>query len=291
MGLRKKIKSVKSVSKLWFALRAQQDKVALAYGFVNASRALNVFSANSAGSAEAKAKQSVLSANLTFPFLATMAANLHGPVKIYSLEEFIKTVGVNSEKLAAQLKERFDYHGSDKSTRHNYHLVYAAILSNIKKPEAMLEIGIGSINKNIVSNMGANGKPGASLRAFKDVLGEANIYGADYDKDILIEEERIKTFFVDQTKPETFAALEKGIPDQLSLIIDDGLHAPDANIATMSFALEMQKNVPDAWFLVEDIPESAISIWQTVAHLLPAQYRSYLVKTKFAHIFALQKIS
>ena len=119
--------------------------------------------------------------------------------------------------------------------------------------------------------MGANGKPGASLRAFKDVLGEANIYGADYDKDILIEEERIKTFFVAQTKPETFAALEKRIPDQLSLIIDDGLHAPDANIATMTFALEMQKNVPDAWFLIEDIPESAISIWQTVAHLLPAQ--------------------
>ena len=57
----------------------------------------------------------------------------------------------------------------------------------------IFEIGLGSINTKIVSNMGKFGKPGASLRAFRDFCPNAIIYGADIDQSILFKEERIKT--------------------------------------------------------------------------------------------------
>ena len=45
------------------------------------------------------------------------------------------------------------------------------------------------------------GKPGASLRVWRDYFPNAIIYGADIDKDILFAEERIKTFYIDQLDP------------------------------------------------------------------------------------------
>ena len=45
--------------------------------------------------------------------------------------------------------------------------------------------------------MSSNGKPGASLRVWRDYFYNAEIYGADIDK-TNFSEKRIKTFFVDQ---------------------------------------------------------------------------------------------
>ena len=39
----------------------------------------------------------------------------------------------------------------------------------------------------------------------------ANIYGADIDRDILKNEKRIKTFYVDQTDPEKIQTMFKNI--------------------------------------------------------------------------------
>ena len=63
----------------------------------------------------------------------------------------------------------------------------------------LLEIGLGSNNTDLVSSMGKEGKPGASLRAFRDFCINAEVIGADIDKRILFKEDRIKTFYVDQT--------------------------------------------------------------------------------------------
>ena len=40
--------------------------------------------------------------------------------------------------------------------------------------------------------------PGASLRAWRDYFVKADIYGADIDKKILFNENKIKNFYVDQ---------------------------------------------------------------------------------------------
>ena len=42
------------------------------------------------------------------------------------------------------------------------------------------------------------GKPGASLRVFRDYFLNAKIYGADIDKNILFTSDRIFTYYVDQ---------------------------------------------------------------------------------------------
>ena len=49
---------------------------------------------------------------------------------------------------------------------HNYHLVYSALFKNKNNVKKILEIGIGTNNTKLISNMGQNGIPGASLRAF-----------------------------------------------------------------------------------------------------------------------------
>jgi hypothetical protein len=89
--------------------------------------------------------------------------------------------------------------GSDK-TFNKYHILYTHILIQlgVENPLNVLEIGIGTNNPNLISTMGVDGTPDASVRALRDFLPNAHIYGTDIDKDILFQEERIKTTYVDQ---------------------------------------------------------------------------------------------
>ena len=80
--------------------------------------------------------------------------------------------------------------------------IYFEIFSHIKV-NTLFEIGLGTNNINVRSNMGLDGKPGASLRAFRDYLN-INVYGADVDKGILFEEDKIKTYFIDQLAKKQF---------------------------------------------------------------------------------------
>jgi hypothetical protein len=196
-----------------------------------------------------------------------------------------------SEKMAAalRLKELFDQHGSDKGdTYHRYHLLYGALLASTDA-SALLEIGLGTNNVNVVSNMTSYGKPGASLRAFRDYLPGAQIYGADVDRGILFSEERISTFFVDQTDLDSFSALGAAVPAEFDLIIDDGLHSPNANLATLAFGINRLK--VNGYFLVEDIGPDALPIWQVVsAALLPSEYESDIIVTEDKLLFLVRRL-
>ncbi len=89
----------------------------------------------------------------------------------------------------------------------------------------VFECGIGTNNPNRPSSMGAGGRPGASLRVWRDYFPHARIVGADIDREILFTEERISTYYVDQTKPESIAKLWSDVDvDAFDLMIDDGLH-------------------------------------------------------------------
>ena len=57
------------------------------------------------------------------------------------------------------------------------------------------------------------------------------MYVDDIDKEILKNEDRIKTFYVDQTNAISIAELYKNIGNiNFDIIIDDGLHEYNANI-------------------------------------------------------------
>lgn len=176
----------------------------------------------------------------------------------------------------------FQNYGSDKFS-HKYHIIYNYIFNKINI-QNLLEIGLGTNNVNIVSNIGQYGKPGASLRAFKELQPLAQIYGADVDKDILFWEERITTFYVDQLDRNSLESLPK---IKYDLIIDDGLHQIGANFNTLLWALE---NLNDGGYIViEDI--TLIDPWMTIAYILSQNsiYDCSLVKCARSYLFIVNK--
>ena len=99
--------------------------------------------------------------------------------------------------------------------------------------------------------MGVTGKPGASLRAWRDYFENAKIYGADIDKEILFRETIIKTFYVDQTDKKSVLQMWKKIDEKnFNLIIDDGLHTFSAAINL--FELSINRLKPDGIYIIED---------------------------------------
>lgn len=168
-----------------------------------------------------------------------------------------------------QIGEIFNTNRSDKAgPNHRYDLVYQSIFSELKteKQINILEIGLGTNNSDTVSHMGRNGRPGASLYAYRDFFPKANIFGADVDQRVLFESERIKTAYVDQLKPETFKQMhrELGAPD-LDLFIEDGLHSVSASLNSLNYAISVTKK--NGYIILEDLYNPQ-HIWQSLCFLL-----------------------
>jgi len=140
---------------------------------------------------------------------------------------------------------------------HNYAYFYDDLFSQIRPfVRNVFEFGIGTNNTQFSDNMGEKGNPGASLRLWREYFPLANIYGADIDKGVLFEEERIKTDYVDQLNPSSFSALWVKFNDvQFDIIIDDGLHTFEAGICT--FENSYNKLKPGGIYIIEDVRNSS----------------------------------
>ena len=194
----------------------------------------------------------------------------------------------NTEKIKDKLSQNLEIYGSDK-VRNNYHLIYSCILKDIEHPYNILEIGLGTNDPEVVSSMGLSGKPGASIKGFKETFTKSKIYGADVDKKILFSEERIKTFFVDQNNLETFKNITDNVNDKFDLIIDDGLHYQLSNLNTLLFAFNNLKK--DGYFVIEDIGVWTIDTWKIVNKLIPNNFESQIIEiTDSNFVFLLQKL-
>jgi hypothetical protein len=69
---------------------------------------------------------------------------------------------------------------------HSYADFYERLFQHCKVCiKNVFKCGIDSNDPNVPQNMGVNGKPGASLREWRDYSRTANIVGADMDKNIL----------------------------------------------------------------------------------------------------------
>ncbi|MCE1160949.1 MAG: class I SAM-dependent methyltransferase [Burkholderiales bacterium] len=248
---------------------------------------LPTFYVSSAGMPEALAALTLQTAEQSFPFLAQLSQYFgHAPLHASPIESFAHDASAHaaSEQLAAL----FNQYGSDKASVHNYHLLYGAILNAPAHIRAVLEIGMGTNNEDVVSTMGRGGHPGASLRAFRDFLPNARIYGADIDERILFNESRIETFFVDQTDLAITKQLFENLHQTFDLIIDDGLHAPNANISVLLAGLDYLNT--GGCLVVEDIASSHLPVWQVIASLIPAErYAHFLVQSKAAYLFVIQR--
>jgi hypothetical protein len=180
---------------------------------------------------------------------------------------------------------------SDKSTTHDYHILYSFVLDRLGENSKLniLEIGMGTNNPNIVSSMGVYGRPGASLYAFREYLPNSNIYGADIDKDILFESDRINTSYVDQMDSNTFSELANKFGNlKYDLIIDDGLHSIGANFNTLLFALN---NINEnGWIIIEDI--HIAENWKAIDFILSSNqnFKTYLIRARHSYLYAVNKL-
>ena len=90
------------------------------------------------------------------------------------------------EEIYQQFSQNRDCGHGDKGTTHSYIESYDRLLSPYRdKNINFLEIGLGTNDISMASNMGKEGIPLASLKAWRDYFENANIYGADIDKNIL----------------------------------------------------------------------------------------------------------
>ncbi len=247
---------------------------------------LALFVPNSAGDSSTLLDLTLQAVDQTFPFLSRLLDVVGRPKpSIVNIEDV--AVDADAKAAAAALKALFDRFGSDKSTGRDYHHLYGEILKRRDDVSCVVEIGLGTNDPDVVSNMGATGQPGASLRAFHEYLPKATIIGADIDRAVLFQDGRIRTYFVDQTDLASLDALAAHLPDAVDLIIDDGLHAPNANVAVLAFGLNRLKD--GGWLVVEDIPERAIPLWEVVAALLPDRFESRLLRARGALAFVVRR--
>jgi hypothetical protein len=183
-----------------------------------------------------------------------------------------KPAWINSDetvaKIELKLRQSFDRSGSDKGSHHRYSNLYAALLAEkISDPGLrILEVGMGTNRSSIPSNMGLRGKPGASLRVWAELSETVQVVGMDIDKTILFSEERISTCRVDQMDRSSWRDVPQFILDQkFDLIIDDGLHAPLANLNTIEATFKLLK--PGGFIVIEDVPMRALSVWSILKEL------------------------
>jgi hypothetical protein len=72
-------------------------------------------------------------------------------------------------------------------------------------------------------------------------------------------------------------------------MVDDGLHAPHANIFSLSFFMPRLK--VGGFAVIEDISSQSVPIWKVVSRQLPESFRSALVRTKAAWVFVVQRVT
>jgi len=168
-------------------------------------------------------------------------------------------------------------HGSDKGHgRHNYTPEYHKLIGKKRnKIKNVFEIGIGSQNPQIPNNMGQGGTPSASLRGWKEYFPNATIHGADIDKTILKNEEKIQTHYVDQKDAKTIQEMwnHPSLKTKtFDIIVDDGQHTLETNINFLKNSI--QKLKPKGTYIIEDINTDPKNI---------QQFRKALNKLKKTH--------
>ena len=189
-------------------------------------------------------------------FLRDTIRKIRYKFKFFGVQKNLNYSYLSNGQTNQELKKLMNSYGSDKggiNNHHNFAQYYSKIFHSKKNQiKNFLEIGLGTNNINLASNMGKDGKPLASLRAWRDYFQNAQIYGADIDKDILMNEERIKTFYVDQTNSKSIREMFKNIGvKKFDVILEDGLHEYNANICFFENSINYLDD--QGIYIIEDV--------------------------------------
>jgi hypothetical protein len=145
----------------------------------------------------------------------------------------------------SELRKLFDRYDCDKGRKHNYEKVYEQFFEPLKDKEiSILEVGIWK---------------GQSLQVFKDYFPNAQIYGIDIFVRTMPEEidiflhDNVHWAVMDSTNPNCTSIINNtfGQDIKFDIIIDDGLHQPEANAQTLKNLWPLLKS--DGSYFVEDV--------------------------------------
>jgi|SRR5579871_2032547 len=174
--------------------------------------------------------------------------------------------------------------GSDKGIgRHNYSIFYGTLLKDLRSaPLNIFELGIGTTDLKLKSNMGLEGRPGASHRGWREFFPNAHVFGADIDRQILDQGNEIPCFYCDQTSVASIRALwsNEALADiAFDIIIDDGLHEFEPNRTFLESSIH--KLARGGIYILEDIMDHDLSAWRIYVSnntLAGGKYRMTLIE-------------
>lgn len=168
----------------------------------------------------------------------------------------------NNDCLLAKLCDKY---GSDKGEikttghpywwkSHTYTDFYSQLFDHCRENiKYVFECGLGTNNTEVKSNMSVTGKPGASLRVWRDYFTKAKIVGVDIDSGCLFNEDRIETHYMDQTNPMCIKNVFKKYKHKFDFIVDDGLHEYDAG--RILFENSIDRLSDNGIYIIEDVKQ------------------------------------
>jgi len=182
-------------------------------------------------------------------FEETLDSNFHTFYKKNSRSELAHLCDLYGSDKGAASEGGHPYPWASHSYTDYYERLFGHCRSGVKQ---VFECGLGTNNPDLPSSMGAAAKPGASLRVWRDYFPNADIFGADIDKNILFEEDRIRTFYIDQLDPDAIGACwDKIGADSFDFIVDDGLHTFDAGITLFNHSIDKLSDC--GIYVIEDV--------------------------------------
>jgi len=162
-----------------------------------------------------------------------------------------------------KLADLFNKYGSDKSIN-GYAPLYRTLFEDMRSKHIdFMEIGIGTMIPGASSSMVGYAlpgyAPGGSLRAWRDYFDNGRVYGVDIAPDTQFSEERITTYLCNSTDiGEVDSLIQKNDVPQMDVILDDGCHASESQIATLKNLWPLLR--AGGIYVIEDIfPGSATS--------------------------------
>lgn len=132
------------------------------------------------------------------------------------------------------------------SVCHNYTFIYNELFKIYRNENiTIFEMGVG-----VPLCMGSWA---GSLLGWKEYFPKSNIYSGDIDKDYLYNDDRIKSFYVDQEDDESIESMyNTNLKDKyFDLIIDDGPHTYSSNIIFYKKSIDKLKN--GGIYIIEDV--------------------------------------
>lgn len=207
-------------------------------------------------------------------FLKLRIKSFHGRAFKKIIKNNPYKISIYYEKNSAnEISILCDIYGSDKGEAaalsqpypwpsHTYSDYYDMIFAGCRdKVTKVAEIGIGTNNPNLISSMHTLGRPGASLRVWRDYFPNANIVGGDIDADILFRESRISTYYINQLDPNSIYKFWLSTNEKdFDFILDDGLHTFMAGSTLFTNSIKYLSST--GVYVIEDVTFSDLLLYQ-----------------------------